>query len=384
MSSSGEKLVSEFLQVSVNSITLRRVCVPLLEPFRISNGEASVKESILVEVKAKGGITGWGESSPMSGSFYSDETPETAFRALKEKLLPLIFAEKEIDVSHFYKELRSIPGEAFAKAGLEGALWDAAAKQAGKPLCQMLGGGAANIASGVALGIYDTVEELLERVRLYSAQGYRRIKIKVQPGWDLEPVRAVRENFPETPLMVDANAAYTLEHANIFRELDEYGLMMIEQPLAATAFDEAAELQKILKTPICADESAESLESLELLIRKNAARVINIKIQRVGGLSEAILMLQRARSAGLKCWVGTMPELGVASAQGLHFASLGGFSYPTDIEASARWFADDIIEPQIEIDNEGFIQIAEGAGNGFEVSLEKVERYAVASETFKA
>ncbi|HEY8560344.1 MAG TPA: o-succinylbenzoate synthase [Pyrinomonadaceae bacterium] len=386
MSISAEKLRFEATktEITVKSVALHRVAVPLVEPFRISSGEVSVKESVLIQVTTANGAIGWGEASPMPGAFYSDDTPESTHLALKEKLLPLVLAEKSVAPAGFYEKLREIPGEPFAKAGLEGALWDAAAKTLRRPLGAMFGRPVADkIASGVAIGIYDTIDELVERVGFYVNQGYRRVKIKVQPGWDLEPVRAVRENFPRVPLMIDANAAYGIESLDLFRELDRFDLLMIEQPLAARAVEETAELQSRLKTPICADEAAESSDALEKLIETRAARIVNIKIQRVGGLSEALLMRRRALEAGLACWVGTMPELGVASAQGLHFAALGGFAYPTDIEASQRWFVEDVVEPLIEIDDEGFIKIPDGAGNAFEIAPEKLERFTVGSEVFR-
>jgi len=190
-------------------------------------------------------------------------------------------------------------------------------------------------------------------------------------------VAAVRAQFPDVPLMVDANAAYTIDELQLFRELDRFQLFMIEQPLAAGAVAEAGELQAHLQTPLCADESAESLAALDQLIKHGAARIINIKVQRVGGLSEALLMLQTARAAGLQCWVGTMPELGIASAQALHLAMHEGFTFPTDVEASSRWYADDVVEPAIEIDQQGFIEVPR---TGFRVSREKVERYTTATE----
>jgi len=368
----------------VARVALHRVRVPLSEPFRISNGTVAEKEAVLVEVTTLGGLVGWGEASPMSGSFYSDDTPDSVWSALRDTLVPLALRAGEIDVPRFYERLREVPGEPFAKAGLEGALWDAHARGFGAPLCELLGGKAAPVPSGLAIGIYDSVGELVERVERYAAEGYRRVKIKIQPGWDLEPVTALRERFPRMPLMVDANAAYTLGDAEVFLKLDDFDLLMFEQPLARGAHADSAELQRMLRTPLCADESAESLADVEELIERDAARIVNIKIQRVGGLSEARLMLGRVREAGLGCWLGTMPELGVASAQGLHFAALEGFNYPTDIEASARWFVDDVTEPRIEIDGGGFIHLPVGAGLGYEVSHDKLRRYAVASEEFEA
>ena len=367
--------------ISIKSIALHHVRVPLIEPFRISNGAVTEKDAILVELKTERDIVGWGEASPMSGAFYSEDTPESTWAALSSLLIPAVLSAGQIDVSRFYELMRAQPGDPFAKAGIEGALWDAHAKTLGVPLCELLGARARPIPSGVAIGIYDQVADLLERVERYTAQGYRRVKIKIEPGWDIEPVAAVRARFPNLPLMVDANAAYSIADAGVFRELDAQGLMMIEQPLAREAHAEAGELQRQLRTPLCADESAESTEALASLIKNDAARIINIKVQRVGGLSEARLMLEAARAAGLECWVGTMPELGVASAQGLHFATLDGFSYPTDIEASTRWYVEDVIAPGIEIDARGYIQLPAGPGMGYGVDREKVEQYAVASAT---
>ena len=368
--------------IGIKSIALHHVRVPLVEPFRISNGVISEKDAILVEVRTENDVIGWGEASPMSGGFYSSDTPESAWSALSDSLIPSVLGVGEIDVSRFYEQLRSHSGDAFAKAGIEGALWDAYANTLNVPFGELLGAQARPIPSGVAIGIYDHVEDLLERVARYTAQGYQRVKIKIQPGWDIEPVAAVKARFPNLLLMVDANAAYSLADAAVFRELDSQGLMMIEQPLAREAHAEAGKLQRQLRTPLCADESAESLPALASLIENEAARIINIKVQRVGGLSEARLMLTAARAAGLECWVGTMPELGVASAQGLHFATLDGFTYPTDIEASTRWYVDDVIAPLIEIDARGYIELPGGPGTGYRVDIEKVEQYSVASATF--
>ncbi|HVQ40408.1 MAG TPA: o-succinylbenzoate synthase [Pyrinomonadaceae bacterium] len=378
------KTETEIKPLRIDSVALYRVCVPFVEPFRISNGSVAEKDVVLIELTTDRGVVGWGEASPMSGSFYSDDTPDSVWLTLKEKLIPLVLAEREIDATRFYERLREVAGQAFAKAGLEGALWDAHARNLNAPLCELFGANRTPIASGLAVGIFDTIEELTERVKRYVAEGYRRVKIKIQPGWDVEPVAHLRALFPGLPLMVDANAAYSLDDAEIFIKLDAYDLMMFEQPLARGAHADSAELQRQLRTPICADESAESLADVEEIIERDAARIVNIKIQRVGGLSEARLMLGQVRAAGLGCWLGTMPELGVGSAQGLHFAALEGLNHPTDIEASARWFVDDIIEPKITIDRDGFIHAPAGAGIGFEVSREKVARYAIASEEFRA
>lgn len=363
--------------IVVKSVVLHRVRVPFVEPFRISNGVVAEKDSILIELTTGEGVTGWGEASPMSGSFYSSDTPDNSWIVLKDQFVPALLSLDHVEADTFHAFLREQPGDQFSRAGLEGALWDAYANTRRRPLCELLGIQPRVVPSGVAIGIFDTVDELLDRVGRYVAEGYRRVKIKIQPGWDVEPVAAVRAKFPDVPLMVDANAAYTIDDLQVFRELDRFQLLMIEQPLAAAAIAEAGELQSQLKTPLCADESAESLTKVDQLIRHKAARIINIKVQRVGGLSEALLMLQTARAAGLQCWIGTMPELGIASAQALHLAMHEGFTFPTDIEASSRWYVDDVVEPAIEIDKNGFIEVPR---TGFSVSREKVERFTTATE----
>jgi O-succinylbenzoate synthase len=287
-----------------------------------------------------------------------------------------------VDPATFFEALREQPVDQFAKAGIEGALWEAFANTRQRALCELFGIERRPVPSGVAIGIFGTVDELIERVYRYVSEGYQRVKIKIQPGWDVKPVAAVRAQFGQLSLMVDANAAYSIDDLNVFRELDRFDLLMIEQPLAAEAVEQAGELQSHLTTSLCADESAESLAALDQLIEHKAARIINIKVQRVGGLSEALLMLKAACAAGLRCWVGTMPELGIASAQALNLAMHSGFSFPTDIEASSRWYVDDIVEPAIAIDRSGFIHVPEGSGTGFKVDREGVERYTTAVERF--
>ncbi len=354
--------------MNIDKIILRWVQILFLEPFRISNGSVAVKDSIVVEAQA-GQFTGFGEASPMAGSFYSAETPESTWEALVQRLVPAVvgapFAVALPDDD---------PSEPFARAGLEGALWDLACRRSGEPLWRMLGSELRPVPSGVAIGIFDTIDELLDRVDRYRTAGYRRVKIKIQPGWDIEPVRAVRERFGSIDLMVDANAAYTAKDFAIFEELDRFGLMMYEQPLGREALESMAELQQRVRTPVCADESAESMTALERIIRLGAARIINIKIQRVGGIAAAKAIHDRARAAGLDCWLGTMPELGIASAQGLHLATLPGFVYPTDVEASARWYADDLVDPLLDIDSDGMMHLPAG---DFAVNRDRLERYTV-------
>ncbi|HET7152329.1 MAG TPA: o-succinylbenzoate synthase, partial [Candidatus Kapabacteria bacterium] len=321
-----------------------------------------------------------GEASPMTGSFYSADTPDSAWDFLVKELVPFALSQEDAAIEEFADRLNAFHVEPFARAGLEGALWDAQARQMGVPLYSLLGGERKDIPSGAAIGMFPTIDELLARVERFLHEGYRRIKIKIQPGWDAEPLQAIRQRFGGIPLMVDANASYAMnDHRSALQGLDAFGLMMIEQPLAKDAFEDSAELQRHLQTPICADESAYSMDVLEKIIRLKSAKIINIKVQRVGGLLNARRVAERALQAGLPCWLGTMPELGIASSQGLHLATHPAFQYPTDVEASDRWFVDDIIEPKIDITPKGFITPAEWA-----VSPEKIRRYTVRNAAFSA
>jgi o-succinylbenzoate synthase len=350
----------------MKNIRLHWVQIPLHEPFRISNGAIAVKDAIVVEYR-KDGVTGWGEASPMAGAFYSQETPDSTWAALG----------KMACADDPWAALSEFEGENFAKAGLAGAIIDRDLRARGVPLWQWLESTGRPVPSGVAIGIYDTVEELLDRVERFSREGYQRIKVKIQPGWDVEPLSRIREKFPVIPLMVDANAAYKLSDLPIFRELDRFGLMMYEQPLGRHALEDAAELARSVRTPVCADESAESMEMLEQIIELKAARIINIKIQRIGGVHMARRMHDRAMQAGLKCWVGTMPELGVASAEAVQLATMPNFVYPTDVEASSRWYVDDLIDPPIEIDSKGFLHPRQ-----VQVNPEKLEKYTIRTAEF--
>jgi O-succinylbenzoate synthase len=355
-------------------IRLHWVQVPLWETFRISNGEISTKDAILVEIHADGKI-GWGEASPLAAAAYSAETPESTWNFLRDKLVPALLAQPEIDPFACIKRLAEEPGEPFAKAGLEGALWDLRTQQQSQPLYSLLGGRKRPIPSGAAIGLMENLSDLLERFQQFLGHGYQRIKIKIAPGQDLELVSAVRQKFADIPLMVDANAAYGFEDAKIFEKMDRYNLMMIEQPFARHALEEHAELQKRLRTPVCLDESAENAEAIRSIIRLASGKIINIKVQRMGGLWPALQAHDLARAAGIPCWLGTMPELGIASAQSLHLATLPGFTLPSDVEASERWFVDDVVTPLISITPDGFICIPDRPGIGYEVIPDRIAQY---------
>ena len=370
-------------EIIIDQAILRRVKVPMREPFRISNGVVSEKESIVVELHS-GDHIGYGEASPMSGSFYSGETPDTTWAALANDLVPNILSHPIQTPGAFAESLNEYAREPFARAGIEGAVWDLFATKHGTTIRELLGAPSGKIASGLAVGMYDSIDTLLNRIEHYLKDGYQRVKIKIAPGWDFEPLVEIRMQFRKIPLMVDANAAYNFdEHFDLLCSLEEFGLMMIEQPFAADALEETAELSHAIDTPICLDESADSLKTLNKIIKLHAGKIINVKVQRVGGLWNAKKMLERAREAKLKCWLGTMPELGIASAQALAIATLPGFVYPTDIEASSRWFVDDIIDPPITITPDGFIEMPKNPSMTYTVDPNKLERYTVQTQEFQ-
>ncbi|HZK76620.1 MAG TPA: o-succinylbenzoate synthase [Candidatus Kapabacteria bacterium] len=366
--------------LTIDRAILRRVRIPMREPFRISNGIVLDKESIVIELYS-GDHVGYGEASPMSGAFYSSETPESTWNALANDLVPDLLPRTIPNPVEYAELLDGYVREPFARAGIEGAMWDLFATSLETTIRELLGAPTGDVASGLAVGIYDSIEAVLERIAFYLQDGYQRVKIKIAPGWDIEPLRAVRARFGNIPLMADANGAYRLsEHSELLRSIDAFHLMMIEQPLAADALAESAGLARSMNTPICLDESADSMSALEEIIRLGAASIINIKVQRVGGLWNAKKMLTQAHEAGLKCWLGTMPELGIASAQALAIATLPGFVYPTDIEASDRWFEDDLIKPAIMISKNGFII---PPNNGYRVDREKLDRHTFEQREFQ-
>jgi O-succinylbenzoate synthase len=366
--------------MKIDRITLDHVLVPLVEPFRISNGVVAEKDAILVGVHS-GGLVGYGESSPMSGSFYSEETPESTWNCLTKELIPRLLKQAPSSVEDVNALLDTVPGNAFAKAGIETAFWDLQAQMQSVPLWKLLGAGNNSVESGLAVGIYPTIHELLLAVERYLVEGYKRVKIKIQPGWDLRPLSEVRGEFGAIPLMVDANCAYTRQDLSHLKSLDDFELMMVEQPLARNDLEGHALLQASLQTPVCLDESADDLATVQKAIALKSCKVVNIKIQRVGGLHHARAMHNLCEASGIPVWGGTMPELGIGGAQTLHLAALNNFTYPTDVESSRRWFTGDIVEPLIEVQN-GVITIPSLPGNGYRVNQSAVRKYLVRHESF--
>jgi o-succinylbenzoate synthase len=270
--------------------------------------------------------------------------------------------------------LAPVRGHPMAKAAVEMAVWDLAARQQDVPLSRLLGGQAPRIASGVSIGIQDSLEDLLRKVETELAAGYRRIKLKIKPGWDVEAIRAVRTRFGDVPLMADANGAYSLADADHLRRLDEFGLMMIEQPLASDDLFDHARLQPRLATAICLDESIHDARTAAEALDMGACRIINIKPGRVGGHAESVRVHDACVARGVPVWHGGMLETGVGRAHNLHLASLPNFTLPGDIAASGRYYAPDLIEPAIEVAGDGTVAVPTGAGIGVTIAGDRVER----------
>ncbi|MGH9632719.1 MAG: o-succinylbenzoate synthase [Bryobacteraceae bacterium] len=359
----------------IEKVTITRVRVPLVEPFRISSGAVAEKDAIVVRI-ATDGLAGVGESSPMAGTFYSSDTPESCWQELRDHLIPALMAKTFPSALAAAEWISGEPGSNFAKAGIETAFWDIEAQRQGKPLYELLGGINKPVESGLAVGLYDDTADLLRAIERYLKDGYKRVKIKIEKGSDVELVRAVRKSLGDFPLFVDANGAYNLSDIGVFQALDEFELMMFEQPFPGGMLPELAELQAKVRTPVCLDESLETEDDVRRAISLGSLKIANIKIQRVGGFTRALAICEICRQNEIPVWVGTMPELGIGQAQGMALATLDVCAYPTDVEASSRWFCDDIITPLLEVEN-GYLQPTTSPGLGFEVSDLQIERYAI-------
>jgi O-succinylbenzoate synthase len=353
--------------VRIERIELRLVRLPLVRFFETSFSRIYDRPFVLVTLDADG-VQGLGECVADANPFYSSETTATAWDIIARFIAPLVLGREFLHPRDIFGALRIIRGHNMAKAAIEMAAWDLYAKQQGQPLCRVLGGSAEiidrGIASGVSIGIQDSLEQLAERVEAELAAGYRRIKIKIKPGWDIAAVDKVRERFDGIPLMVDANAAYHLADAAHLAALDGYDLMMIEQPLDYDDVLDHAALQQRIRTPICLDESLHTVKIAAEAIRAGACRIINIKPGRVGGHGQSIELHDLAAANGVPVWHGGMLESGIGRAHNIHLSTLSNFTLPGDVAASRRYFAPDLIDPEIDVRPDGTIAVPTGPGIG--------------------
>ena len=365
-------LISAFANVRIERLEIRLLRLPLVRYFETSFGRSYDRLFLLARVDG-GGLTGWGECVAEHTPYYSSETTETAWHVISEFLAPLVVG---VDFAHpreIFPALSRVRGHFMAKGVVEMAAWDLFARQQQEPLWRVLGGSGRPVASGVSIGIQDSLDELVERVKIEREAGYQRIKIKIKPGWDVEAVERIRGAFGGIPLMVDANAAYTLADAAHLARLDAYDLMMIEQPLDYDDIADHAALQRRLKTPICLDESIKTVGIAREAIAAGACRIINIKPGRVGGHAESIRVHDICAGAGVPVWHGGMLESGIGRAHNLHLSTLGNFRLPGDIAASKRYYAEDLIDPAIDIQPEGTVLVPEqGPGIGVNIVEDRV------------
>jgi o-succinylbenzoate synthase len=371
----------------IERMELRLLRLPLVRFFETSFGRIDDRTFLIVTVEEDGAI-GLGECVADSNPFYSSETARTAWHILADFIAPRLLGRAYAHPREIFDSLAIVRGHRMAKAAVEMAAWDLHAKQQGRRLAEVLGGSpdaiARGIASGVSIGIQDTLAQLLEQVAIEREAGYRRIKIKIKPGWDIDAVAAVRERFGPVPLMVDANAAYQLGDATHLSELDAFDLMMIEQPLDYDDIRDHAVLQARLRTPICLDESLHTPRQAEEALTTGACRIINIKPGRIGGHAQSIRMHDIAVAHGAPVWHGGMLESGIGRAHNIHLSTLGGFTLPGDVAASRRYFAPDLIDPEIDVRPDGTIAVPPGAGIGVTVIPDRVEHATLERLELKA
>jgi len=364
----------------IDRVELRVVRLPLVRTFRTSSSTKAHIDHVLVRVIADDGAEGWGESASPSDPYYCPETTETCWHILKDFLAPRVLGRDWSGIDELVSLFGPIKGNNFARAGLEMACWDALAVRDGVPLASLLGGTRPEIHSGVSLGIEEDVGSLLDQVDRHVDQGYRRIKLKIAPGWDVEPVRAVRARHPAIPLQVDANSAYTLADVETLRALDDFDLLLIEQPLAHDDIVDHARLQASLRTPVCLDESIHSAEDARKALDLGSCRIINIKVSRVGGLREAKRVHDLCRSRDVPVWCGGMHEFGIGRAANIAIASLPGFTLPGDVSGSDKYYRRDLVEPPI-IAERGAVAVPTGPGLGFRPIMARIEEATLRSLT---
>lgn len=377
----GGSAVSLPASLRLDAIEIRLLRLDLVEPFETSFGRFDSRVAVLVRLEGEG-LFGWGEIAAYEEPLYSYETVATAVHVVRDCFAPAILRGTVGSLDELAKRLTPFRGHPMARAGLELAFADLVARARGEPIARVLGGVRRRVPVGVSLGIQPTVQALLERVDRYLALGYQRIKLKIKPGWDLPVVEAVRRRYPGILLSVDANAAYTLADREHLKRLDAFGLLMIEQPLEHDDLLDHARLQQELNTAICLDESITGLRAARQALDLGSCRIINMKVGRVGGYTQALAIHDLCASRGVPLWCGGMLESGVGRAHNIALASLPGFDLPGDISASRRYFARDVIVPEIEVDANGTVEVPQKAGLGFEIDLDYVAARTIAVERF--
>jgi len=359
--------------MQISRIELFEIKLPLVHFFETSFGRTYERRIILVRVEDATGAEGWGECTCGETPSYCEEFTDAAWITIEKILAPMVIGieiERAEDVWNLMKRVR---GNRMAKAAIETAVWDLEAKKLGVPLWKHLGGTRREISCGVSIGIQDSIEQLLEKIQTELDAGYQRIKIKIAPNWNYDVIKRVREKFGDILLMGDANSAFSLSDIDLFRRMDEFNLMMFEQPLAHDDIFDHAKLQKEIRTPICLDESIHSPEDARKAIEIGACKIINIKLGRVGGHAQARATAKVCREKNIPVWCGGMLETGIGRAHNIAMSTLEGFTLPGDVSASKRYWKEDIIEPPVEVTPSGTIIASEKPGIGYEVDRARIE-----------
>lgn len=371
-----------FMTISIKKIILHKLQMSLKNPFKTSFGVIQDKDFFVIEAIDYDGNSGYGESVAFSSPWYTEETVQTNYHMIKDFLLNILENNQlnhPDDVSDLFSVVK---GNHMAKAAIEGAIWDLYAKQKGISLSEALGGEKPTIDVGISLGIQPTIEELLKKIEVYVQAGYKRVKLKIMPGHDVKMLQEVRHYFPDLPLMADANCAYTLKDSDHLKRLDDFDLIMIEQPLAHNDIIDHSILQAHIQTPICLDESIHSLEDTRLAIKLGSCQIINIKTGRVGGLTEAKKIHDHCKMKGIPVWCGGMLEAGIGRAHNIALASLTQFTFPGDIGESAHYWNEDIINPEVIVKN-GQIKVPSESGIGYHIDQQALKKHTVFSETIQ-
>jgi O-succinylbenzoate synthase len=369
--------------MKIDAIILRELRMPLVRPFETSFGVTRERRILLAEVQSEG-LSGWGECTAGERPFFSSESTDTAWHLLLNELGPMLAEQSPGHGGECPRIFRRVRGNHMAKATLENAIWDLEAQREGIPLAQLLGGVRPAIPCGVSLGIQSSIDELMAEIERELEAGYLRVKLKCKPGWDVKVFERVRHRWPGILLSCDANSAYRLGDADHLAGFDDFDLLMIEQPLWHDDFYYHSMLQKRLETPLCLDESIHNRRDALAAIEMGSCRIINIKLGRVGGFSEAIALHNAAQERGVPVWCGGMLETGIGRAHNIALSTLENFTLPGDVSASARYWADDIIEPEVKVSAQGEIEILDTPGRGYEVRRDLIERLTVRKETIRA
>ena len=368
--------------MKIEQINLYKVKMRMKNPFTTSFGTEQDRDFILTEVINENGLSGWGECVTSENPLYIEEFTDSSWIMLEKFLVPLLLKKEIHHPDEVFETFKTFKRNHLAKSSLDGAVWDLYAKEKGIPLSEALGGTKNKIDVGISLGIEDDIHVLLSSIQSKVEEGYRRIKLKIKPGKDVGVIEQVRDRFPDIPLMVDANSAYTLRDTDTLKELDRFNLMMIEQPLTAGDLIDHAKLQNELATPICLDESIHSYDNARQAIELGSGRIINMKVGRVGGLSEAKRIHDLCEEAKIPMWCGGMLESGIGRAHNIAITSLSNFTLPGDTASSSRYWERDLINPEVVATN-GQVEVPSGPGIGYDVDMNEVLKHTVEQKSFQ-